>query len=115
MLKETLPQNSDVVLVLSQCKAALEQFKKKHHGPDEVHRERWFNAREARPAVRHLTDDPSGCVTISTAPCRRIGQPCQRNILICREGARKWPAEDQRRRRRGRAGDRTLAGALTRP
>lgn len=51
--EETLPQNSDVVLVLSQWKAALEQFKKKHHGPDEVHRQRWFT--QENPGRRYGT------------------------------------------------------------
>jgi len=39
---ETLPQNSDVVLILSQWKAALEQFKKKHYGMDTNRKQRWF-------------------------------------------------------------------------
>jgi len=51
--EETLPQNSEVVLVLSQWKAALEQFQKKHHGPDEGHRHRWFT--QENPGRRYGT------------------------------------------------------------
>lgn len=40
--EETLPQNSDVVLILSQWKAALEQFKDRHYGYDTDHMLRWF-------------------------------------------------------------------------
>lgn len=50
---ETLPQNSDVVLVLSQWKAALQQFKKRHYGPDEAHRQRWFTQED--PGRRYGT------------------------------------------------------------
>lgn len=32
--EDTLPQNSDVVLILSQWKAALSQFHRKHYGFD---------------------------------------------------------------------------------
>lgn len=38
---ETLPQNSDVVLLLSQWRSALEQYKKVHYGFDGVS-QRWF-------------------------------------------------------------------------
>lgn len=47
--EDTLPQNSDVVLVLSQWKAALEQFKKRHHLRDELHRTRWFTQENPGP------------------------------------------------------------------
>lgn len=40
--EEALPQNSDVVLILSQWKAALEQFKRKHYGTDTDYTQRWF-------------------------------------------------------------------------
>jgi len=41
--EEMLPQNSDVVLVLSQWQAALRQFRVKHYGYDSASREeRWF-------------------------------------------------------------------------
>jgi len=49
--EETLPQNSDVVLVLSQWKAALEQYKAKHYGWDGSEREyRWFTVENPRPS-----------------------------------------------------------------
>jgi len=38
---ETLPQNSDVVLLLSQWRSALEQYKNVHYGFDGVSK-RWF-------------------------------------------------------------------------
>ncbi len=41
--EDTLPQNSDVVLILSQWKAALKQFHGKHYGLDGS-RYRWFTA-----------------------------------------------------------------------
>lgn len=48
--EETLPQNSDVVLLLSQWQAALVQFKKLHHGRDSDSREiRWFTVEDPRP------------------------------------------------------------------
>lgn len=41
--EETLPQNSDAVLILSQWQAALKQFKDRHHGRDKVTQQmRWF-------------------------------------------------------------------------
>lgn len=41
--EEILPQNSDVVLVLSQWQAALKQYKARHHGYDSsTHENRWF-------------------------------------------------------------------------
>jgi hypothetical protein len=40
--EDTLPQNSDVVLILSQWKAALEQFKRTHYGTDSDYKQRWF-------------------------------------------------------------------------
>jgi hypothetical protein len=41
--EETLPQNSDAVLVLSQWQAALKQYKDRHHGYDSsMHEHRWF-------------------------------------------------------------------------
>lgn len=46
---ETLPQNSDAVLVLSQWQAALEQYKRRHHGYDSsIHADRWFTIRNPR-------------------------------------------------------------------
>jgi hypothetical protein len=45
--EESLPQNSDVVLILSQWKAALEQFHKKYFGWDGV-QHRWFTAENPR-------------------------------------------------------------------
>lgn len=41
--EDLLPQNSDAVLVLSQWKAALAQFKSKHYGWDGG-TQRWFTA-----------------------------------------------------------------------
>lgn len=41
--EETLPQNSDAVLVLGQFRAAMDQFKSKYYGYDrENHDHRWF-------------------------------------------------------------------------
>jgi hypothetical protein len=41
--EETLPQNSDAVLILSQWQAALTQYKNRHYGHDIVtHHRRWF-------------------------------------------------------------------------
>lgn len=49
--EETLPQNSDVVLVLSQWRAALDQYKGKHWGIDRVTGERrWFTEDNPRTA-----------------------------------------------------------------
>lgn len=39
----TLPTNSDAVLIISQYRAALNQFKNTYYGRDEsTHRDRWF-------------------------------------------------------------------------
>jgi hypothetical protein len=50
---EELPQNSDVVLLLSQWQAALHQYKLRHHGRESIHEpERWFtveNPRRSQP------------------------------------------------------------------
>lgn len=47
--EETLPQNSDVVLVLSQWRAALKQYKDRHHGYDKSMRDqRWFTVDNPR-------------------------------------------------------------------
>jgi hypothetical protein len=47
--EETLPQNSDVVLVLSQWQAALKQYKSRHHGFDSQRSEhRWFTTESPR-------------------------------------------------------------------
>lgn len=41
--EETLPQNSDAVLILSQWQAALKQFKDRHYGQDKLtYEHRWF-------------------------------------------------------------------------
>lgn len=40
--EETLPQNSDVVLVLSQWQAALSQYKARNYGYDSFSELRWF-------------------------------------------------------------------------
>ena len=41
--EETLPQNSDAVLILSQWQAALKQYKDRHYGYDSTeHGSRWF-------------------------------------------------------------------------
>jgi hypothetical protein len=43
--EETLPQNSDAVLILSQWQAALKQYKDRHHGRDQAtHQVRWFTS-----------------------------------------------------------------------
>lgn len=48
--EETLPQNSDAVLVLSQWHAALKQYKDRHHGYDRVEGgQRWFTAENPKP------------------------------------------------------------------
>lgn len=48
--EETLPQNSDVVLILSQWRAALKQYKDRHHGYDSPNHEyRWFTVESPRP------------------------------------------------------------------
>lgn len=41
--EDTLPQNSDAVLILGQYKAAMQQFSEKYYGWDEKkHEHRWF-------------------------------------------------------------------------
>jgi hypothetical protein len=46
--EETLPQNSDVVLLLSQWQAALSQYKKRHYGWDvSIVKDRWFTVEHA--------------------------------------------------------------------
>ncbi|MFE3408688.1 hypothetical protein ACFXMT_10200 [Streptomyces mirabilis] len=48
--EDTLPQNSDVVLLLSQWQAALGQFKRRHYGQDRItFEERWFTVGNPRP------------------------------------------------------------------
>lgn len=48
--EEELPQNSDAVLLLSQWRAALQQYKRRHCGKDELnHTERWFTVENPRP------------------------------------------------------------------
>ena len=45
--EEMLPQNSDVVLVLSQWQAALKQYHNKHYGWDSSRYEnRWFTTED---------------------------------------------------------------------
>jgi hypothetical protein len=45
--EETIPQNSDVVLILSQWQAALKQYRNRHHGFDsKTHR--WFTVENPR-------------------------------------------------------------------
>jgi hypothetical protein len=47
--EETLPQNSDAVLVLSQWRAALTQYKGRHHGYDsQGGTQRWFTVENPR-------------------------------------------------------------------
>ena len=47
--EETLPQNSDAVLVLSQWRAALKQYKDRHYGHDSSrHGSRWFTVENPR-------------------------------------------------------------------
>lgn len=47
--EDTLPQNSDAVLVLSQWQAALKQFRDRHYGYDSSRGEhRWFTAEDPR-------------------------------------------------------------------
>lgn len=49
--EETLPQNSDAVLVLSQWQAALTQYRTRHHGFDSI-THRWFTV-ENPPVTPH--------------------------------------------------------------
>jgi hypothetical protein len=47
--EETLPQNSDAVLILSQWQAALKQYKNRHYGYDKsTHEQRWFTMENPR-------------------------------------------------------------------
>ncbi|MGN5734990.1 hypothetical protein [Arthrobacter psychrochitiniphilus] len=50
--EEMLPQNSDVVLVLSQWQAALKQYKAKHHGYDAAYGGHRWSTKE-NPATFH--------------------------------------------------------------
>ncbi|BCJ36362.1 hypothetical protein Athai_38650 [Actinocatenispora thailandica] len=48
--EETLPQNSDAVLILSQWQAALKQYKDRHYGHDSsTYGNRWFTVENPRP------------------------------------------------------------------
>ncbi len=48
--EDSLPENSDVVLLLSQWQAALAQYKARHYGHDkERYEERWFTIENPRP------------------------------------------------------------------
>jgi len=48
--EESLPENSDVVLLLSQWQAALTQYKERHHGIDAVmNQRRWFTVENPAP------------------------------------------------------------------
>jgi hypothetical protein len=49
--EETLPQNSDAVLILSQWQAALTQYQARHHGYDSM-THRWFTVENPRPKGR---------------------------------------------------------------
>jgi hypothetical protein len=40
--EETLPENSDAVLILGQWLAAMEQFKSRHYYRDSLHTTRWI-------------------------------------------------------------------------
>jgi hypothetical protein len=47
--EDTLPQNSDVVLLLSQWQAALGQFRRRHYGQDSItYEHRWFTVENPR-------------------------------------------------------------------
>lgn len=47
--EETLPQNSDAVLILSQWQAALKQYKDRHRGFDSMRGDyRWFTVEDPR-------------------------------------------------------------------
>ena len=42
---ETLPSNSDAVFIIAQYDAAMEQYKNKHYGYDDMeHKHRWFTS-----------------------------------------------------------------------
>jgi hypothetical protein len=49
--EETLPQNSDAVLVLSQWQAALRQYRDRHYGYDS-YEHRWFTVENPRGKER---------------------------------------------------------------
>lgn len=54
--EETLPQNSDAVLILSQWQAALKQYKARHHGYDStIHEQRWFTGENPRGNQRRVS------------------------------------------------------------
>jgi hypothetical protein len=51
--EETLPQNSDAVLILSQWQAALAQYKGRHNGYDSSRGDhRWFTVEDPRDKAR---------------------------------------------------------------
>jgi len=50
--EETLPQNSDAVLILSQWQAALKQYKDRHYGYDGSGGSRWFTVEKPEPQRR---------------------------------------------------------------
>jgi hypothetical protein len=51
--EETLPQNSDAVLILSQWQAALAQYKERHYGYDSSRGgHRWFTVENPRSKTR---------------------------------------------------------------
>lgn len=51
--EETLPQNSDAVLILSQWQAALAQYKERHYGYDSSGGgHRWFTVENPRSKTR---------------------------------------------------------------
>jgi len=57
--EETLPQNSDVVLILSQWQAALKQFRTKHYGHDLARSEnRWFTVEDPQSQQANQTTGP---------------------------------------------------------
>lgn len=47
--EETLPQNSDAVLVVGQWLAAMTQFHDRHHGYDRDMQARWFTVEHPHP------------------------------------------------------------------
>ena len=47
---ETLPTNSDAVLIIAQYEAAMKQFHEKHYGQDSNYTHRWFT--KENPGVR---------------------------------------------------------------
>ena len=56
--EDTLPQNSDAVLVLGQWLAAMAQFKDRHFGYDGLGSHRWFT--EENPHPNAAWDDDEG-------------------------------------------------------